>query len=83
MLFRSERVAAFLSRCLFSMFAEDVGLLPKIDNDGAFTSLLKSFLLSSPPGRGAGGEGGAHSNPDHHNPRAYPSKTAADQQVRT
>ncbi|MGB4857512.1 MAG: type IIL restriction-modification enzyme MmeI, partial [Candidatus Dechloromonas phosphoritropha] len=54
-----ERVAAFLSRCLFSMFAEDVGLLPKIDNDGAFTSLLKSFLLSSPPGRGAGGEGGA------------------------
>ena len=54
-----ERVAAFLSRCLFSMFAEDVGLLPKIDNDGAFTGLLKSFLLSSPPGRGAGGEGGA------------------------
>ncbi|MGV0952239.1 MAG: type IIL restriction-modification enzyme MmeI, partial [Azonexus sp.] len=35
-----ERVAAFLSRCLFSMFAEDVGLLPKIDNEGAFTSLL-------------------------------------------
>ncbi|MGB4911029.1 MAG: DNA methyltransferase, partial [Candidatus Dechloromonas phosphoritropha] len=54
-----ERVAAFLSRCLFSMFAEDVGLLPKIDNEGAFTSLLKSFLLPSPPGRGAGGEGGA------------------------
>jgi len=43
-----ERVAAFLSRCLFSMFAEDVGLLPKIDGDGAFTALLKSFLLPPP-----------------------------------
>ena len=52
-----ERVANFLSRCLFSMFAEDVGLLPKIDGDGAFTALLKSFLLPSPAGRGAGGEG--------------------------
>jgi len=38
-----ERVAAFLSRCLFSMFAEDVGLLPKVDNEGAFTSLLKTL----------------------------------------
>ena len=38
-----ERVAAFLSRCLFSMFAEDVGLLPKIDNQGAFTALLKTL----------------------------------------
>ncbi|WP_428828316.1 class I SAM-dependent DNA methyltransferase [Azonexus sp. IMCC34842] len=38
-----ERVAAFLSRCLFSMFAEDVGLLPKIDNEGAFTGLLKTL----------------------------------------
>ena len=54
-----ERVAAFLSRCLFSMFAEDVGLLPKIDGDGAFTALLKSFLLPSPAGKGAGSEGSA------------------------
>lgn len=38
-----ERVAAFLSRCLFSMFAEDVGLLPRIDNEGAFTGLLKTL----------------------------------------
>lgn len=38
-----ERVAAFLSRCLFSMFAEDVGLLPKVDNQGAFTGLLKTL----------------------------------------
>ncbi len=33
-----EIVAAFLTRCLFSMFAEDVELLPK----GAFISLLKT-----------------------------------------
>ncbi len=32
-----ERVAAFLMRCLFTMFAEDVGLLTK----GAFTTLLQ------------------------------------------
>lgn len=38
-----ERVATFLSRCLFSMFAEDVGLLPKTDGDGAFTSLLRTL----------------------------------------
>jgi len=38
-----ERVAAFLSRCLFSMFAEDVGLLPRIDSEGAFTGLLKTL----------------------------------------
>jgi very-short-patch-repair endonuclease len=56
--YTAERVANFLSRCLFSMFAEDVGLLPKINGDGAFTALLKSFLLPSPAGRGAGGEGG-------------------------
>ena len=56
--YAAERVANFLSRCLFSMFAEDVGLLPKVDNEGAFTGLLKSFLLPSPAsGRGAGGEG--------------------------
>lgn len=35
-------VAAFLTRCLFSMFAEDVGLLPAtVSGDGAFTDLLK------------------------------------------
>jgi len=35
-------VAAFLTRCLFSMFAEDVGLLPRAPNgDGAFVDLLK------------------------------------------
>lgn len=35
-------VAAFLTRCLFSMFAEDVELLPRSPNgDGAFVELLK------------------------------------------
>jgi len=34
----SEKVAGFLMRCLFSMFSEDVGLLP----DRSFTELLKS-----------------------------------------
>ncbi len=34
---RSEQVAAFLTRCLFSMFAEDVELLPA----GAFIELLR------------------------------------------
>jgi len=33
-----EKVASFLTRCLFSMFAEDVGLLPK----EAFIGLLKA-----------------------------------------
>ncbi len=33
----SERVAGFLSRCLFTLFAEDVGLLPQ----GSFCALLK------------------------------------------
>ena len=38
----AESVAAFLTRCLFSMFAEDVELLPRGDNgDGAFVALLK------------------------------------------
>ena len=40
----SERVAAFLTRCLFSMFAEDVGLLPKdADGQGVFVALLKRY----------------------------------------
>ena len=34
-----ERVAGFLTRCLFSMFAEDVGLLP----ERAFTELLATL----------------------------------------
>ena len=39
-----ELVAAFLTRCLFSMFAEDVELLPRTANgDGAFVDLLKRF----------------------------------------
>ncbi|MBL8443450.1 MAG: class I SAM-dependent DNA methyltransferase, partial [Zoogloeaceae bacterium] len=40
-----ERVAGFLTRCLFSMFAEDVGLLPQ----RAFTELLES--LQRDPGQ--------------------------------
>ena len=37
-------VAAFLTRCLFSMFAEDVELLPPAaSGDGAFVSLLKQY----------------------------------------
>jgi len=35
----AESVAGFLTRCLFSMFAEDVALIPK----GAFSELLKSL----------------------------------------
>jgi SAM-dependent methyltransferase len=38
-----ETVAGFLTRCLFSMFAEDVGLIPK----GSFTELLKSLADDS------------------------------------
>ncbi|MEF3192834.1 MAG: class I SAM-dependent DNA methyltransferase, partial [Halothiobacillaceae bacterium] len=38
-----QRVAHFLMRALFTMFAEDVGLLPRIDGKGAFTSLLESL----------------------------------------
>jgi hypothetical protein len=40
----AEAVAGFLTRCLFCMFAEDVGLLPKADGKGAFTVLLESFV---------------------------------------
>ncbi|MFN7663545.1 MAG: class I SAM-dependent DNA methyltransferase, partial [Inhella sp.] len=44
----AETVAAFLTRCLFSMFAEDVGLLPKPatapeGTDGAFSHLLRQY----------------------------------------
>jgi hypothetical protein len=46
-----QAVAAFLTRCLFSMFAEDVGLLPQIQPAGAaaatgtgsFVHLLKTW----------------------------------------
>jgi len=41
---RPEAVAAFLTRCLFSMFAEDVGLLPKdAEGQGAFARLLRQW----------------------------------------
>jgi len=36
---RTDHVAAFLTRCLFSMFAEDVELLPK----GSFLTLLQNW----------------------------------------
>ena len=39
----AEQVAGFLTRCLFSMFAEDVGLLPKVEGRGAFTDLLANL----------------------------------------
>jgi hypothetical protein len=35
-----KRVAGFLSRCLFTMFAEDIGLLPK----RAFADLLERYI---------------------------------------
>jgi hypothetical protein len=39
-----QDVAAFLTRCLFSMFAEDVDLLPRLGNgDGAFVDLLRRY----------------------------------------
>ena len=38
-----ELVAGFLTRCLFSMFAEDVGLLPKQNGQGAFRALLETL----------------------------------------
>jgi hypothetical protein len=41
----AKRVATFLMRCLFTMFAEDVDLLPK----GCFTALLDS-LVADPAG---------------------------------
>jgi hypothetical protein len=39
-----EQVAGFLTRCLFSMFAEDVGLLPAAaDGSGGFAHLLQQY----------------------------------------
>ncbi len=39
-----QAVAKFLMRCLFTMFAEDVGLLP----DNLFTSYLRDFWIKNP-----------------------------------
>ena len=40
----TQAVAAFLTRCLFSMFAEDVGLLPQAEaGGGAFVALLRRW----------------------------------------
>ena len=39
-------VAEFLTRCLFCMFAEDVGLLPNADGKPGFTELLNSIPAS-------------------------------------
>lgn len=41
--YSAHDVASFLTRCLFSMFAEDVDLLPKMPNgDGPFSALLQT-----------------------------------------
>ena len=42
----SELVAKFLMRCLFTMFAEDVGLLP----DHLFTNAIEKYWLPNPRG---------------------------------
>ncbi len=39
---RADHVAAYLTRCLFCMFAEDVELLPSVNGSGGFLSLLHS-----------------------------------------
>jgi len=41
-----ERVAKFLMRCLFTMFSEDVGLLP----DHLFQKAIKDYWLPNPKG---------------------------------
>ena len=44
-----HQVGAFLTRCLFSMFAEDIGLLPASgEGKGAFSELLQTHR-SNPP----------------------------------
>ncbi|MCP4678313.1 MAG: class I SAM-dependent DNA methyltransferase [Deltaproteobacteria bacterium] len=40
-----ETVATFLMRCIFTMFAEDVGLLPR----DLFTHSIKNYWLPNPP----------------------------------
>lgn len=47
----AHQVGAFLTRCLFSMFAEDVGLLPasdKGDGKGALSELLQTHRAHTP-----------------------------------
>ena len=40
----AQAVAGFLTRCLFTMFAEDVGLLPRTSDDkGPFVDLMQRF----------------------------------------
>ncbi|MDP2828318.1 MAG: hypothetical protein Q8O37_06900 [Sulfuricellaceae bacterium] len=39
----THEVAGFLTRCLFTLFAEDVALLPRQDGKGGFTALLESL----------------------------------------
>ena len=41
-----KAVAEFLTRCLFCMFAEDVGLLPNGDGKPGFSALLNSLPAS-------------------------------------
>lgn len=41
----SERVATFLMRCLFTLFAEDVGLLP----ERVFSEALEKYWIPNPP----------------------------------
>jgi hypothetical protein len=44
-----HQVGAFLTRCLFSMFAEDVGLLPASgEGKGAFSELLQTHRANPP-----------------------------------
>jgi hypothetical protein len=46
---KAQAVAAFLTRCLFCMFAEDVDLLPKADDgQGGFVSLLQRWADDPP-----------------------------------
>ena len=40
-----ERVATFLMRCIFTLFAEDVGLLP----EHLFTEALEKYWIPNPP----------------------------------
>ena len=47
----AHQVGAFLTRCLFSIFAEDVGLLPASDKGegkGAFSELLQTHRAHTP-----------------------------------
>lgn len=54
-----EAVATFLMRCIFTMFAEDVGLLPQYPNSnhGVFTGALEHLWKPNPRAFPAGVEG--------------------------